>query len=96
MFFVKQLKISKEKADNIRRTFKKSINTGEMNQFLKLLNDSCLTGQEKWEIKKVLSRMKFYGLCKSHSISLARLICMLYYRNYYYPKIFWKGIIMSI
>jgi hypothetical protein len=96
ILLVNKLKLSEEQADNIRRMFKKNINTNEMSEFIDLLNNSELSEQEKYKVKKLLPRLKSYGFCKSHSISYARLIYMLYFCKCYYPKIFWESTILSI
>jgi hypothetical protein len=100
MFLVNKLNFTEEKADEIRRVFKKNTDLVEMKSFYELLDRSELNGsittQDKWKIRKTLPRLKSYSFCKAHSISYARLIYMLYFCKYHYPKIFWEGTIMSI
>jgi len=100
MFLVNKLNFTEEKADNIRRIFKKNTDTVEMKSFYELLDISesngLITTQDKWKIRKTLPKLRSYSFCKSHSISYARLIYMLYFCKYHYPKIFWEGTIMSI
>lgn len=100
MFLVNKLNFTEEKADNIRRIFKKNTDTVEMKSFYELLDSSesngTLTTRDKWIIRKTLPKLRSYSFCKSHSISYARLIFMLYFCKYHYPKIFWEATIMSI
>ena len=93
---VNKLNISEEESDRIRRMFKKNIDTNGMNQVRKSIDELLIDNKEKYMIKKMLSKAKMYGFCKAHSINYARLIYMLYYCKYHYPKTFWKSTIMTI
>jgi hypothetical protein len=55
-----------------------------------------MENNKKWLIRKALPKLKSYGFCKSHSISYARLIYMLYYCKYHHPKAFWEATLKTI
>lgn len=91
-----KLNLSEEEADKTRRMFKKNSDKDEIRNFVDVINKSLLSSSEKYHIKKILFRSRSYGFCKAHSINYGRLIYMLYYCKYYYPKIFWKSTLLSI
>lgn len=88
----KHMNMSEEQADQIRRTCKK----GETSDFIMRVESSELNDDIKLLIKKTIPKLKSYGFCKSHSLSFARLIYMLYYCKYYYPRDFWENTIKVI
>jgi hypothetical protein len=93
---VKNMNFSEEQADQIRRVCKKGTDLTEISDFVNIVNSSDMDDRQKWLIKKALPKLKSYGFCKSHSLSYARLIYMLYYCKYYYPKIFWEATLKTI
>lgn len=93
---VNNMNLTEEMADNIRRIYKKGDNLTEIGNFVSQLNSCEMQNDKKWLIKKTLSKLKSYGFCKAHSFSYARLVYMLYYCKYYYPKEFWEATLKSI
>jgi DNA polymerase-3 subunit alpha len=90
------LNLEEEHSDHIRRVFKKGTDKTEMDKFIEMLNTSKLEESEKWKIRRALPKLKSYGFCKSHSLSFARLVYMLYFCKYYHTKIFWESTIKSV
>lgn len=95
-YLSKKLNLTEDKSDYIRRLFKKNTNTEEMNDFINYVDNYNLTDIEKSTIKKMLFKAKSYGFCKSHALNYSRLVYMLYYCKFYFPKYFWKQTIKTI
>ena len=91
-----KMNFSEEEADNIRRLFKKRSDSEKMEQFIKQIDISSLTINEKIKLKKVLYRLSKYSFCKAHSINYARMIYCLYWNKMYNTKKFWISTVKSI
>lgn len=88
-FYIKGLLNCNEAvADNFRRGFSKN-NVIVKKKFFKELYKIGKKNKEVQEIKDKLEQLKYYGFCKSHAYSYARLVYVLAYHKYYNPKKFW-------
>lgn len=96
MSLVNYMNYTEEQADQIRRIYKKGTDLTEIGNFVNHLNSIEIDNNKKWLIRKALPKLKSYGFCKSHSISYARLIYMLYYCKYHHSKIFWEATLKTI
>ena len=95
-FLKNKMSYSEDKADEIRRIFKKKDNQEQMNQFIETVDLSLMDKSDKYKLKQALWNMNKYSFCKAHSINYARMIYCLYWNKLYKPKLFWKSTIKSI
>jgi len=88
-FYIKKiLGCDEGTADNYRRAFSKN-KMVEKKKFYKELYKSGKSKKEIETIKEKLDQLRYYGFCKSHAYSYARLIYVLAYNKYYNSKKFW-------
>jgi DNA polymerase III alpha subunit len=95
-FIKEKMNYTEEDADVIRRIFKTNVDKIKMENFLKIVDESNLSLEEKLKLRKVLSKLPKYSFCKAHSINHARLIYCLYWNKYYKTKKFWISAIKNI
>ena len=96
IFLAKKLNISEDETDRIIRVFKKNKDLLEIENITAMINAREIDETEKINIFNLLTKSRYYGFCKSHSLNYAILLYMLWYCKYYYPKKFWEATIKSI
>lgn len=85
-YLIKQIGCDEDKADKIRRIFKKRTDIDFINNFICNIPD---------KYKSLMLYSNKYSYCKAHSINYARLIYCLYYNKLYNTKKFWETCLMN-